>query len=91
VSTSDSGGDENVRDFLTVEKAEMLKMVEQLQRVVDGLQDAKAGVSPQYAEDLARLREAIESAHSPSRWRFVMDFASEVLARLAAELLKAWI
>ena len=78
------------RDSLGVERAEMLRMIEDLERVVEGLNGVNAGVSSECANELQRLRKQVEKEpQSPSKWRGVLDFAAEVLAKIAAELLKA--
>lgn len=76
---------------MVVERAEMLRMIEQLEDVVVRLQDVNAGVSAEYADELQRLRVRLLEAQSPTEWRLLLDFAVEVLAMIAAELLKAWI
>ena len=78
-------------DSMVVERAEMLRMIEQLEDVVVRLQDVNAGVSAEYADELQRLRVRLLEAQSPTEWRLLLDFAVEVLAMIAAELLKAWI
>ena len=77
-------------DSMVVERAEMLKMIAHLEEVVARLQDVNAGVSAEYADELQRLRDRLLQAQSPKEWRLLLDFAVEVLAIIAAELLKAW-
>jgi hypothetical protein len=77
-------------DSLTVERAEMLKMIGKLEEVVADLGDDNAGVSKKYAQDLHRLRNQVVRAQSPQQWRPLVDFAVEVMAKIAAEILKAW-
>jgi hypothetical protein len=89
-STAHRGGDEKVSDSMVVERDEMLRMIEHLEEVVVSLQDVNAGVSKEYAEELQRLRDRLLQAQSPKEWRLLLDFAVQVLAMIAAELLKAW-
>ena len=75
---------------LAVAQAEMLQVIESLERVVAGLQDVNAGVS-KYGDELHRLRERVLQVRSPSRWRVVFEVGREVLERIAVELLKTWL
>jgi hypothetical protein len=80
----------NVKGSLAVEQAEMLQLIEHLERVVDGLQDVNAGVS-KYAEELHRLREQVMRARLPTKWQALVDVACDVIVRIAVELLKPWL
>jgi dGTP triphosphohydrolase len=75
------------RNSLAVLQAETLRVIEDLEKVVVGLRDVDAGVLRKLSEDLQRLRQAVLEAQSSSKWRFVMDFLADLLARIAAELL----
>ena len=77
-------------DSLGVERAEMLQMIEDLQRVVTGLGDVNAGVL-KFEDELHRLRLAVLRAQSPKKWRKLLDVGCDVIARIAVELLKPWL
>jgi hypothetical protein len=72
---------------LAVQRAEMLKMIEHLQKAARGLEDVNAGVSSSFAEDLQRIREQVADAESPKQWDYLQNLAGEILVKIAVELL----
>lgn len=80
-----------MEDPLIVERGELLKMVEELERLTADLQDGNAGVSPQSVERLRQLRVKVEQARSPSKRKVAWRLALEVLKEVGPELVKLWI
>ncbi len=79
-----------MKGSLAVEQAEMLQIIEHLERVITGLQDEDAEVS-KYADELHRLRKQILRARSPTKWHQLGNVALDLVTRIAVELLKTWL
>lgn len=75
-------------DPLAVERAELLNVIEQLERLAAGLQDVNAEGSSTRTERLRRLRNQVESARSPAKRKIAWDVARIVMGELAVELIK---
>lgn len=79
-----------MKSSLAVERAEMLRIIERLERVVTGLQDENAGVS-RYVDELHALRERISRTRSPTEWQAAVDVGRGLLTQIAVELMKTWL
>jgi hypothetical protein len=77
-------------DPLAVERAELLRMIEELERHYAGLQDVKAGVSSFSMTDLVALRTRVEASKSPTELNKAWKVAETILRVLASELIKRW-
>ena len=77
-----------MRDSLAVERAELLKMVERLERLCAGLQDVNAGVSDAWMSELKQLRRQVERANSQTKLKIAWDIAEGILKAAAAELIR---
>jgi hypothetical protein len=77
-----------MRDPLAVERAELLKMIERLERFYTGLQDVKAGVSDEWMIELKQLRTQVERANSPTKLRIAWEIGEGILKAAAAELIR---
>ena len=75
---------------LAVERAEMLRIIEHLERIANGLQDENAGVS-RYVDELHALRERISRTRSPTEWKVAVEIGRGLLTKIAVELMKTWL
>lgn len=77
-------------DPLAVEREELLRMIEELERLYAGLQDVEAGVSNFRMTDLARLRKRVQASKSPTDLNKAWKVAETILGVVAIELIKRW-
>jgi hypothetical protein len=75
-------------DPLAVERAELLRMIEELESLLVSLQDVNAGVSTHYAQKLHQLRARVVDAQSPPVRRVVEELSFDILKSVAAEVVK---
>jgi hypothetical protein len=75
-------------DPLTVERDELLRMLEELDRFYAGLQGVEAGVLDLRVIELQQLRMRLENSKSPTKLKRDWEVAERLLVVAAAELIK---
>lgn len=76
---------------LSTERAEFLRMLEELERLYAGLPGDHAGVSNQGLRKLQELRARVDGAPSPAKLHQAWRDAQPILSAAAAELLRLWL
>jgi hypothetical protein len=74
-------------DPLAVGRAELLSMIEKLERLITGLRDVREESESELGQ-LRRLREQLLESRTPERQRVVWTVARKIIGDLAVELIK---
>ena len=77
-----------MKDPLAAERAELVRMIERLEAVVERLQGVNARVSADLAAKFEQPGAQLERARSPSEWRQAQDLWFTVLKAVAAEAVR---
>lgn len=77
-----------MEDPLSVERAELLGMIEELKRLYAGLDNPQKGVSNERSTELRRLRKTARRTKSPFELKLARVAANVILKAATAELIK---